>query len=310
MMMTRDAKPVPARRILTLLVIAFSWLFVEALLAKELRIVAWDVDGDDNDAAKISKQLTDLGTYDLYGLTSVAPTEVERYGKALRKVTGRDFKWIVGETGGNYRIVVFYDAGRFGTLSKTELHSFDDGQLDDGQLDDGRLDDGQRNDPKSQHRLPMIVELHDRDTRRDDQQPLAFYFVVNHFARKDAELRARQAVDLRHWGQAQTKPIVAVGNYNFDFDIKTLRGNRSFDLFMIDYIWYWVRPQEFIDTQWVDLNDDGKDDFPNQCQDFGLVVGAAQLWSSKARVLLQEGDFPDTSESSDHRPVELILWPR
>lgn len=263
--------------------------------AKELRIVSWDVESDDNDAVVIARQLTSLGDYDLYGLTSVAPKEVNRYRAAIRKSTGRNFRSVIGETGGSQRIAALYDADRFELAADLELHAYAEKAL---------------NDAKSQHRSPLILKLQDRETRRDDEQPVAFYFVVNHFARKNAELRRQQAVGLRLWGQDQSLPIVGVGNYNFDFDIKTLRGNRSFDLFMIDYVWYWVRPEKFVDTQWADADNDGKDDYPNSCQEFGLVVGSAQLWSSKARVIVREGDFPDDSKTSDHRPVELIMSPR
>lgn len=101
-------------------------------------------------------------------------------------------------------------------------------------------------------------------------------------------------------------PIIAIGDYNFDYDFNTQKGNSGFDAFLKDGVWKWIQPEEMIDTNW---SDDGKgnDRYPDSLLDFNFVAGAAKDWKAECRVIVREGDFPDDHKTSDHRPVELIL---
>ena len=76
---------------------------------------------------------------------------------------------------------------------------------------------------------------------------------------------------------------------------------------MRDNVWEWIQPEELIDTNWFDREGDGEDDYPGSLLDFSFVSGAAKTWSCTSRVLVLPGDFPDDQETSDHRPVELIV---
>ena len=58
----------------------------------------------------------------------------------------------------------------------------------------------------------------------------------------------------------QELPIIGIGDYNFDFDFPTRRGNPVFDEFHLDYVWYWVEPEKLVDTNWSDRDGDGVDD--------------------------------------------------
>jgi endonuclease/exonuclease/phosphatase family metal-dependent hydrolase len=125
-------------------------------------------------------------------------------------------------------------------------------------------------------------------------------------ARGDAEFRQQQAVGLREWARNESTPIIAIGDFNFDYDFNTKKGNSGFDAFLKDGVWKWIKPVEMIDTNWSD--DNGKDRFPDSMLDFNFVAGAAKEWYAERRVIVREGDFPDDEKTSDHRPVELILW--
>ena len=76
---------------------------------------------------------------------------------------------------------------------------------------------------------------------------------------------------------------------------------------MRDGIWKWVKPVEWIDTNWADRNDDGVDDYPGSMLDFVFVANGATEWKTTCRVIVREGDFPDDETTSDHRPVELVV---
>ena len=118
-----------------------------------------------------------------------------------------------------------------------------------------------------------------------------------------------EAKALRLWAADQELPIIGIGDYNFDFDFPTRRGNPAFDEFHLDYVWYWVEPEKLVDTNWSDRDGDGIDDYPHSCLDFMFVAGKAKLWQSRSRVIVREGDFPDDDKTSDHRPVELVMEP-
>ena len=45
-------------------------------------------------------------------------------------------------------------------------------------------------------------------------------------------MRCSQAEGLREWARTQTLPIIAVGDYNFDYDFRTGTGNEAFAAFL------------------------------------------------------------------------------
>ena len=106
-----------------------------------------------------------------------------------------------------------------------------------------------------------------------------------------------------------TLPVIAIGDYNFDYVFATGQGNAAFDIFMQDDVLTWVEPEELIDSNWYDGNADGLDDYPGSVLDFAFVANDAKKWNPKAKVIVREGDFPDSDQTSDHRPMELIITP-
>ena len=43
------------------------------------------------------------------------------------------------------------------------------------------------------------------------------------------------------------------------------------------------------------------------CNHFIFVAGPAQRWQAKSWVVVSPGDFPDSDETSDHRPVAGVV---
>ena len=106
--------------------------------------------------------------------------------------------------------------------------------------------------------------------------PVEFIVVLNHLARGNAELRREQARALRLWVAAQNAPVLAIGDYNFDYDFPTGKGNEAFEEFLSDDTWQWVEPAKLVDTNWSDRDEDGVDDYPDSCLDFMFVSGKAK----------------------------------
>jgi endonuclease/exonuclease/phosphatase family metal-dependent hydrolase len=163
---------------------------------------------------------------------------------------------------------------------------------------------------------------------------LEFHFMVNHLTRGNQLNRRRQAEGLRKWARDQDAPIVAAGDYNFDYDFRNLTGNQAMSIFMRreandggKFVWDWVIPGiEFEidgddDTtrrvnligQLVDTNWDGNgtsDSYRDSLLDFVFVAQEARDWAAESTVIVRSGDFPDDASSSDHRPVEAVLDPK
>jgi hypothetical protein len=70
----------------------------------------------------------------------------------------------------------------------------------------------------------------------------------------------------------------------------------------------------FVDTNWADDNgeaeaEDRVDEFPGSLLDFVVAGQGARQWPATSRVIVRDGDFPDTQDTSDHRPVEAVFRP-
>ena len=88
-------------------------------------------------------------------------------------------------------------------------------------------------------RAPFIAQL------RDKQSGVEFIFMVNHLYRSDDEGRHAQAEMLNTWVSAQTLPVIAVGDYNFDWSVNggEIDHDDGYDLLTADNRFEWVRPE-------------------------------------------------------------------
>jgi len=240
-----------------------------------LRILSWNVESEGSAPTVIARQLRELERYDIYALTEVLPEAAAKFTAAPEG----NYQAIVTRSGYNDRMQIIYDADRFELVRRLELDEINN----------------------DRHRSPLVAHLRDRTSGRE------FLVMVNHLARGDAEYRTTQARQLVEWARNQNLPVVAVGDYNFDFDFASGNGNEGFRAMLRDNIFQWVRPVELIDSNWFDPEPDGQDNFPGSLLDFAFVAGSATTWQAECRIIVRPGDFPDDETTSDHRPFELIL---
>jgi endonuclease/exonuclease/phosphatase family metal-dependent hydrolase len=260
-------------------------------IAQELHVVGWNVESGENDEDVIARQLSELDRFHIYGLTEVHASNFSRYEEAIDGAFPADYEYVHTESGGGDRMMIVYDSDRLslvGSPQELERH-------------EGYTLNRRDNDSNLRHRSPFVVRFLDTET------DVEFLFMLNHLARGDSNARLEQAKGLREWARDQLLPVVAVGDYNFDYKFTTGVGNQSFGRFMEDDIWVWVEPVELIDTQWTDRN--GSDKYPDTILDFVFVSGAAQSWPAESSVIERSGDFPDDARTSDHRPVRATLTP-
>ena len=298
-------------------------VFSPTALAEPIKLITWNVESDrpnedNNDPAVIGAQLTNLqrrgGPYDLISLTEVRDTSSNIYETAV-EIDGINYTAATSSSGSSDRMMLMFRADRFNVVDQpTEL------------LNDGRPNGITFNGGST--RRPFVVTLSDTENNN-----LNFKFMVNHLTRGNASNRQIQAEGLREWARLQTMPIVATGDYNFDYDFRNLTGNQSMAIFMRRgasdggrFVWDWVIPTAsfvvegtsdanrrvglfvpWVDTNWDDQG--GNDEFRDSILDFVFLAKGARNWSAESRVVVRTGDFPDDNTTSDHRPVEATLDP-
>ena len=291
----------------------------------EIRALTWNVESDlpfrqTNDPAVIAEQLTELqtefGPYDVIGLTEVLASNATRYKLAVESGQG-EYHAFVSSTGGSDRMLLLIRADRFEIIGDAARELTRVGGPNSFRFPGGAA------------RRPFLAELRDREN-----DGLEFIFMVNHLTRGNDRNRQRQAEGLREWARQQTKPIIAVGDYNFDFDFRNLTGNQSMAIFMRRpaseggaFVWQWVIPSveftvtgdsdadrkvgmlvEWVDTNWSERN--GRDRYRDSMLDFVFTAQGARDWAATAKVIVRPGDFPSDERTSDHRPVEATFDPK
>jgi endonuclease/exonuclease/phosphatase family metal-dependent hydrolase len=251
------------------------------------RILHWNVESGGNDSSIVADQLVEMGDYDVIGLSEVE-TPVA-YEEALSKKWPGRYEYIRGLSGANEtreddHLWLAFSKEKFSLIESKEMKEVSGFIFDDGH-----------------HRVPLYVKLKDLANSQE------VVFLMNHLARGNKDFRQEQASTLREWARTKSIPIIAIGDYNLDFEFATEKGNKAFDEFMKDNVWLWVRPEPLVDTNWSDRDGDGVDNYIDSLLDFSFLSGAAKTWKASSRVIVRENDFPDTEKTSDHRPVELIL---
>jgi hypothetical protein len=100
-------------------------------------------------------------------------------------------------------------------------------------------------------------------------------------------------------------PVIAVGDYNFDWNVQTGEKDHDlgYDLLTDGGAFDWVRPDSLVATQ-CSVNFSGLPDCRfDSVLDFVFVSGQSRHWPATSEISVQPGDFPDDSLTSDHRPV-------
>ena len=208
------------------------------------------------------------------------PAAAARFEQAAGQGEPGDFAGVLGASGGGMRLLALYDADRFDLIDHYELDAIN---------------------TTGNVRAPLVLHLRETLSGRE------FLFMVNHLYRsKDAE-RARQAQLLNAWAATQTLPVIAVGDYNFDWSLTNGAADHDvgYDLMTAGGVWEWVQPASLVTTQcsgWPCAYD--------SVLDFVFMAGPARDWRAESEIVVAAGDFPDDATTSDHRPVVARFVPQ
>lgn len=242
-------------------------------------LLEWNIEAGGSDDATIGEQLKALEPFDILALSEVPQMSVTTFGQRWSKDA-----YLAGAAGGNARLLVAWNPQVFEVQDKSELKRWNDREVAPGIQP-----------------APLVVQLRHRSSGQ------SFIVIMNHLARGSAELRKQQALLLCDWAGKQQLPVLAVGGFNFDYDFTKHQGNEAFDAFMATKTWKWIKPKEWVDSNWSDRNRDGRDDYPDSMLDYVFAAGGARDWTMTCEIVVRPGDFPDNDKTSDHRPVRCTV---
>jgi endonuclease/exonuclease/phosphatase (EEP) superfamily protein YafD len=246
-----------------------------------ITVSGWNVGLDDADVDTIAARIAAFDGVDLWGITEVNRTDaVADLEMASEQGEVGDFAAVLGPSGGGMRLVALYDDTRFDLLEWYELEEIN---------------------TTGNARAPLVLYL--QDTLSDQK----FLFMVNHLYRSREEERHKQAQLLNEWAAGKALPAIAVGDYNFDWDVQM--GERihdlGYDLMTEGGAWEWVRPAQLVTTQCS-----GWPCRYESVLDFVFAAGPAREWRAESEIVVAPGDFPDDDTTSDHRPVVARFVPQ
>lgn len=283
--------------------------------AQSFKILAWNVESNRpgsepvSDSTVIGNELREMLESEktrasLIALSEVEPRAVLGLVNAAMKGIGSEVDFVTSASGG-YRdadtLMLIVDSTQFEIRDSFEIHRYA------GIVGNIVVDDPENFEVGTvRARSPLAVKL------RRKSDTLEFWLIVNHLARGEAELRTQQAMMLRQWAADRNEPIVAAGDFNFDYDFSTGEGNDGFRAMLEGDVWEWLKPDPLIDTNWSDdryATDGRVDRYPDSMLDFVFVANSAKRWNGVCDVIVRDGDFPDSDLTSDHRPILATLSP-
>ncbi len=248
-----------------------------------LTVTTWNVESGGSEVKTLTSRLGSAVGVDLWGLTEVSGRWAAPFERAAAIGEGAPFKSLLGRSGGADRLAILFDVKRFELLSWFEIPVVNVG---------GNV------------RAPIVARFRDRESN------VEFLFMVNHLYRSDEAARHRQARLLNTWIAGQKLPVIAVGDYNFDWDVRSngKSRDRGYDLLTAEGRYRWVRPRRLLSTQCSRVGDgeDARCRY-NSILDFVFVGGPALEWPAQSWIIQHPGDFPDTDETSDHRMVKATF---
>lgn len=259
-------------------------MYISGLRSQELiTVIGWNAESDDANPDTIANGIARIDGCDIWGMVEVLnSTWAEQFERAAEIGENANFNHILGTTGDNSRdfMQIIYDSSRFELVQNFELH---------------------RINVTGTVRAPLVAHFRIRTSGSE------FLFMVNHLYRSRDFRRHEQARLSNLWASKQSLPIIAVGDYNFDWDIHV--GDKVHDIGYDEMVSHghfnWIRPRELKKTQ--------ADPRYHTVLDFIFLGGNTWTWKAESKILARDGSdtdddiLNDNDQTSDHRPVMATI---
>jgi endonuclease/exonuclease/phosphatase family metal-dependent hydrolase len=239
---------------------------------QQLVVVSSNVESGDASPAWIGREIIEKIDAHIWGFSEVDGAEwAASFKEAAEEAYHREYRSILGTTGDRDRLLILYDDDLLDHVETIELHELNIG---------GGV------------RAPLIARLRLTVSGRE------FLFMVNHLYRGNAGARHVQATKLNAWARQQQLPVIAVGDYNFDWNLPKGEKDhdKGYDNLTRDGVFTWTRPPVLVQTQCSQSF--------NSVLDFVFVSGEARTWKASSEIKFREPAYcNDDSQRPDHRPV-------
>lgn len=272
--------------------------------ARPLQAMFWNLESPGHGDAADTKPTADIdflcgrigqdfGSADVVGFAEVEPEWAPALRAALEDAADEPFGLALSPVGGHDRLAVAWRLSRF---RATEAPSSIEAVA-------GPFAVGSR---LSFFRPSWTVPLQDL---RSGQR---LTVTVNHLARSGPDsgprLRRTQAHLLRGWLQSHPEPVISLGDFNFDFDVKDGdREQSGYSVLTEGDVFHWVRPADPL----VPTEGESRDGHPffkfNSILDFVFASNGARDWPARGEILTRPDDFGPPELNSDHRPVRATF---
>lgn len=239
----------------------------------QLTAVGYNVESGDATAERVAENIVEVQGEVIWGFSEAQDQSwLDTFAEAADD-GGQDFQTILGSTGFSDRLGIVYDANTLDLIGSEELFQYELGA-----------------------RAPLVAEF------EVIENGARFLYMVNHLWRTEDDSRNDQAVGLNTWVGEQTLPVVAMGDYNFDWAIEDGENDhdQAYDSMVAGDRWLWVEPVELVPTQC---------NFSNPAiLDFAFLGGDARSWEASSEVLFTRAvHCQDDEFKPDHRPVQLTF---
>ncbi len=263
------------------IILAFIFISVYSYsFSQDLSVISWNLESGGSSIKKITQLLNDgkNSEYKNIGIWGFSEVKDINWAFAIKdqliEDTGNDHWFEIGNTGGADKLMIVFDKTKFEMLDKYELTEINIG---------GRV------------RAPLVIKL------KDVNNGIEFIFMVNHLYRSNNEARNKQSELLVEWVKEQDIPVIAVGDYNFDYSLKPNKpkGNTSFFTFTQNNHWVWVEPSIKVMTQC--------NTYYNSILDFIFLNDDAASWNASSEIIVVDNDCPSDHTTPDHRPIKAEI---
>ena len=247
-----------------------------------ISIVGWNVESGGADGATVRDRIALFDGVDLWGLCEVAPAWPALFEQGAEDGEPGDFTTIVGTTGSPDLLLIIYDSTQIEELNHFEID----------------WDDRYWYKRTYRPRSALVAHFKLRDSGAE------FMFMVNHLYRGSGvdPRRLDQAKKLHDWAAEQTIPVIAVGDYNFDYDLDPGQDGFNYQKGLGDMTgcgsFEWIRPTTMVTTH---------DSSYNSILDFVFLADPTGTVNATSEIIVASGDFPDDITTPDHRPVSATV---